>query len=131
MMLWIFGVMMVGSIFIAFGWLSVWRRYRNPWSVWNAALMLSLGFDLHSIGMAVTTGVRIFDVFAGRNFATETPLVYFGAGALVVAGKTLFVWVAAMGEGREYNRLYWYGYLAAVLAWTCFCTWYWTIGALV
>lgn len=113
----IFGWMLIGSAFIILGWARPGWRRRYPLSIYNAALMMSLGMDTHAAGWIFTTYGRMEQILRdGASFATDDPLYYAGA-ALVLIGKSLFVWVAALGEGRTYRRPFWFAYLAVMAGW--------------
>ena len=116
----IFGWMLIGSAFILLGWgMSFWR-HRKPASIWNAAALMAAGMDLHAIGMVMTLYGRLEQILSdGRSFATEDP-VYFIGSVLVIAGKSLFVWVAALREGRTYSHTIWWSYVACMALWLLF-----------
>lgn len=113
----IFGWMLIGSLFILIGWgLAAWR-HRHPVNIWNAGLLMALGMDLHSIGMIMQLYGRLEQMLVdGASFATDDP-IFFGGALLVVSGKSLFVWVAALREGRSFSRRLWCSYWLAMLAW--------------
>lgn len=124
MTLWIFGLMVLGSVFIVGAWGRQAYKHRHPLSHYNAALLLAVGFDLHAVGTAVQTGVRVYDVFSGLVFGTELPSIYLAGSLLVIAGKSLFVWIAALKEGRDYSRGLWWSYVSLCAAWSGFAaTW--------
>lgn len=126
MILLVFGWMLVGSIYITAGWFRAGWRHRLPLSVYNAALMLALGMDLHALGMALTTYGRLEQILRdGASFGTDDPVYWFGAG-MVIAGKTFFVWVASLGEGRTYSRKFWWSYWASLAAWMAFSMWWYS-----
>ena len=113
----LFGLMLIGSLFIFLGWLTCAVQERECWSRWNAALVMAIGIDVHAVGFALTLYGRLEQIFVdGRSFATEDPAYYLGA-VLIIAGKTAFVWVAALGEGEEYSKTFWWSYVGAMLAW--------------
>lgn len=116
-MLAIFGWMLIGSAFILAGWgLTAWR-HRRPLNIWNAGLMMALGMDLHTAGMLMTLYSRIDQMLVdGVSFATDNWL-FFAGSVLIIAGKSLFVWVAALREGRTFSRNFWWAYWVAMLLW--------------
>mgnify|MGYP003665941152 CR=1 FL=1 len=118
-MLLIFGWMLIGSAFIVAGWVRQAWRYRRPVSAYNAALVLSVGLDLLALGMALQLYSRIGQILEGAQLASNDPLYFIGA-ALVMAGKTAFVWIAALKDGRRYSAPFWWSYWAAIAAWSLF-----------
>lgn len=121
MMLWYFGLMLIGSAFIVGAWTAQLFKYRKPFTYWNAALVLAIGFDMQSIGMTLQAGVRIGDLFTnGGRFLPNAPLVYWTGGALVLLAKTAFVWVAVMRVGHNYAKKTWLTYWVCVTAWSVF-----------
>lgn len=124
MILLFFGLTLIGSAFILGAWWRQGWRNRLPVSIYNAALFLAIGMDLHAAGIVLTHGGRIWQILAdGAVFATES-WVYGTGAVLILAGKTIFVWIASMGEGETYSRRLWWSYWGAVAAWTAF-TWSW------
>ncbi|MDG6079740.1 hypothetical protein E3U23_11125 [Erythrobacter litoralis] len=121
MILFIFGCMVLGSIFIVAGYtMPGWRR-RFPLSIYNAGLAMALGMDLHALGMILQLYGRIEQMVGdGATFATDDP-VYFVGSVMIIAGKSLFVWVAALGEGRTYSRPFWWSYWALLAVWLLVC----------
>ena len=121
MMLLIFGLMLIGSVYILAGWFRQGWRRRFPLSIYNAALAMALGMDLHAIGMMMTLYGRLEQILVdGHSFASDDPIYFIGA-SLVIAGKSLFVWVASMGEGQTYSRKFWWSYWTLLASWSLFC----------
>ena len=120
MIFWIFGMMMIGSAFLIAGFAREGWRNRVPPSVWNAALVMAIGFELHAIGTALQTGVRVIDVIGGAAFPTSLPIPYFAGSALVVLAKSFFVWLVALQPGRKHSRTLWRSYLLTMAGWTGF-----------
>ena len=117
MILLIFGCMVLGSVYILLGYTLPGLRRRYPVSIYNAGLMMAAGLDVHAFGWILTLYGRIEQMVAdGSNFATSDP-VYFAGTLLVLIGKSLLIWVAALGEGRTYSRLYWWSYWALMALW--------------
>ncbi|WP_375291811.1 hypothetical protein [Qipengyuania sp.] len=117
MILLLFGWMLIGSAFIGLGWSRSGWRARFPLSIFNAALVMSVGIDLVALGYGFTLFGRIEQILRdGQSFAIQNPFYFLGA-VMVIAGKSALVWVAAMGEGRTYRRPFWFAYLAALASW--------------
>jgi hypothetical protein len=85
---------------------------------------MAVGMDMHALGFALQLGGRIQQIlFDGAAFATESPVYWLGM-ALVFAGKSFFVWLAALGEGRSYSKPFIWSYWACLAAWSAFCAWW-------
>jgi hypothetical protein len=77
-----------------------------------------VGIELHAIGMTGQTGIRILDMLDGFLLPTHYPVAFGFFSALVIGGKTCFVWLVAMRDGRSFRRWYWFSYWATLLGWT-------------
>jgi hypothetical protein len=124
MILMTFGWLTIGSLFILAGWFRQGWRHRYPVSFYNAALVMTVGMDIHALGFALQLTGRIQQIlFDGAGFETASPIYWLGM-ALIFTGKTLFVWLAALGEGRSYSKLFIWSYWAALAAWAAFSAWW-------
>lgn len=124
MILLTFGFMLIGSLFILAGWFRQGWRHRYPVSFYNAGLCMAVGMDMHSIGMMMQLSGRIQQIIIdSETFATESPVYWIGM-ILVIAAKTFFVWLAALGEGRTYSKPFIWSYWACLAAWAVFSFWW-------
>lgn len=125
MILLVFGLLTIASLFIVAGWFREGWRQRVPATVYNAALVMAVGMDLTAIGFAMQLSGRIWQIMVeGASFATDSPFYWIGTVA-ILAGKTCFVWIAALGEGRSYSRKFWWSYWLSMGAWCGFTIlWY-------
>lgn len=121
MMLWVFGMIFLGSFWIIGAWGRQAWLHREPLSFYNATLCLALGMDIAAIGWSALMSVRVVDILHGAVFPTEGPVIYYAGNALVIIGKSLVVWVAALHSGREYSKVLWWSYVWTSAAWTWFC----------
>ena len=122
----VFGWLTIGSIFIIGGWFRQGWRKRIPYSFHNAVLVLALALEFHAAGYALQLQGRIREIlFDGKNFATDDAGFWIGT-LFILTGKTLFVWVAALGPGRTYSKPYVGAYWASLLAWAIFTAWWMT-----
>ena len=109
---------MVGAAWVIGGAAVLTWRHRSALTWWNAALVLALGIELHAVGMTGQTGIRILDLLEGAVLPTHYPVAFGFFSGLVIVGKTCFVWLVAMRDGRDFRRWYWFSYWAAMLGWT-------------
>lgn len=124
MILLAFGWMLIGSVFIVGGWFRQGWRYRFPATQYNAALVLAVGMDLHALGFAMQLYGRIEQIlFDGATFDSDDPIYWLGTLG-ILAGKTAFVWVAALKKGRDYSRPFVYSYGGCLAAWAVFVAWW-------
>lgn len=124
MILLAFGSLLIASAFIVVGWFRQGWRHRLPVSIYNAGLCMALGMDLTAMGFVLMLGGRVQQILLDRSdFGTESPFYWLGIGMLF-AGKTFFVWLAALGEGRSYSKSYLFAYWSALAAWAAFCVWW-------
>jgi hypothetical protein len=114
---------MLAAAWVIGGAATVAWRHRGHLSWWNAALVLAVGIEFQAIGMTGQTGIRLLDMFNGLMFPTRDPIAFGFFSALVILGKTCFVWLVAMREGRDFRCLYWFSYWSAVIGWTMFAIW--------
>lgn len=127
MILLVFGWMLIASAFILIGWFNEGYKHRFPVTVYNAALMMSVGMDLHALGFMLQLGSRINQIlFHGMSFDTDDVVYWVGVGSILI-GKTMFVWVSAMGNGKRYSKKIMVSYWALIAAWAGFC-YYWFLG---
>lgn len=126
MILLVFGWMLIGSVFILGGWFRQGWRERYPVSIYNAALMMALGMDLHALGFTLQLYGRIEQIMIdGASFYTDDP-IYWAGSAMIIAGKTFFVWVASLGSGRSYSKKFIWSYWACITAWGAIASvWSW------
>lgn len=100
------------------------KRQSHNLSRFNAGLIMAVGMDLHALGFMLTFGGRIHEIlFLGADFDTTSPFYWFGT-VMIFTAKTLFVWLAALGEGRSYSKPFIWSYWAALAAWAAFSTWW-------
>lgn len=124
MILFAFGCIGIGSLFIFIGFVRQAWLYRVPSNVYNAALCMAIGMDLAALGMILQLGGRIYEImFEAKDFDTLSPVYWLGV-VMLFAGKTFFVWVAAMGEGRKYSKPFIWSYWAFLAAWAAFVIWW-------
>lgn len=124
MILLTFGWLAIGSMFILAGWFRHGWRHRHPLSFYNAALCMAVGMDLVSIGFAMQISGRVVQIlFTDISLAIENPVYWLGM-ALMLAGKTFFVWIAALGEGRTYSKPFIWSYWLSLAAWGAFSAWW-------
>lgn len=124
MILLAFGCLLIASAFIVVGWFRQGWRQRYPVSFYNAGLCMALGMDLAALGFVLTLGGRLQQILVdGMDFATESPVYWLGT-AMILAGKTFFVWLAALGEGRSYSKPFIWSYWACLSAWAAFSVWW-------
>ena len=124
MILLAFGWLIIGSVFILGGWFRQGWRHRHPPSFYNAGLVMAVGMDLHSLGFALQLGGRIQQILLdGAEFDTASPVYWIGTAG-ILAGKSFFVWLAALGEGRQYSKPFLFSYLASLAAWAAFSAWW-------
>lgn len=124
MILLAFGSLMIASAFIILGWFREGWRQRYPASLYNAGLCMSLGMDLTAGGFVLMLGGRVQQILLNTaNLATESPIYWVGV-AMLFTGKTFFVWLAALGEGRTYSKKFIWSYWACLAAWAAFSMWW-------
>lgn len=124
MILMTFGWLAIGSIFILAGWLRHGWKHRHPPSFYNAGLVMAVGMDLHALGFALQLSGRIQQILVdGRAFETVSPIYWIGM-AMILSGKSFFVWLAALGEGRTYSKPFLWSYWASLAAWAVFSIWW-------
>lgn len=118
MIFWLFGLIFIGAAWVIGGAAALAWKHRGRLTWWNAALVLALGIELHAIGMTGQTGIRLLDMTEGLLFPTHYPIAFGFFTALLLLGKTCFVWLIAMRDGRTFRRVYWASYWLALLGWT-------------
>lgn len=124
MILLAFGWLLIGSAFIVIGWFRHGWRHRYPPSFYNAALCMAIGMDLVSAGFMMQLGGRIQQILiGGESFATHSPIYWIGTVFMII-GKSLFVWLAALKEGRAYSKPFLWSYWAFLAAWAAFTAWW-------
>ena len=124
MILLAFGCLVIGSLFILAGWFRQGWKHRSPPSFYNAALVMAIGMDVHALGFALQLGGRIQQILLdGEGFETASPVYWLGV-VLILTGKSLFVWLAALGEGRSYSKPFLFSYWACLVAWSAFSFWW-------
>ena len=124
MILLAFGWLLIGCAYIFFGWLSEALKHTKRLSPFNAALVMAVCMNLLALGFILMFGGRIEQMLVdGSEFATESPVYWFGT-VLIFFSKSGFVWLAALGEGREWSKPFVFSYLACLLAWAGFVTWW-------
>ncbi|MBX7496749.1 hypothetical protein K3172_12860 [Qipengyuania sp. 6B39] len=124
MILLAFGWLLIGCAFIFAGWLAQAFEQGGERSLFNAGFVMAVCMDLHSLGFMLTFGGRIQQMlFDGATFATVSPVYWFGTGLIFLA-KTGFVWLAALGEGRDWSKLFVFSYFFCLLAWAAFVMWW-------
>lgn len=122
----LFGWLVIGSAWVLTGWFLEAVRHSHTLSRFNAPLVLAVAMDLHALGFALQLSGRLEQVLHdGANFDTAAPIYWVGISMLFVA-KTLFVWVAALREGRNYSLALIWSYWLALVAWGGFSLW-WTL----
>ena len=121
MILWFFGAYLLSSLFILGSFMKIAWAHRRPFSVFNATLMLAFFLDLHALAFALTSVMRINDIWSGRALDSESALTLVFLYALLLAAKMGLVWVAALEGGRKYDKRIWWGFWASLVGWTLFC----------
>ena len=124
MILLAFGSLLIASAFIVVGWFRQGWKQRAPRSLYNAGLCMALGMDLTALGFVFMLGGRLQQILLhNAAFGTESPVYWLGV-AMILTGKTFFVWLAALGEGRTYSKPFIWSYWACLAAWAAFSGWW-------